>query len=78
MAEKDPKPNGGGKDTPPPTIDADEEFFSAEGITDPDERNAIRSRARVLKYHEWSKSKAEEDSKKKKKSGSAKPWYEKE
>lgn len=75
MAEKETKPNGGGSNPPPPASDPDEEFFSAEGITDPDERNAIRSRARVLKYHEWSKEKAEKDKKEKKTSRGGKPWY---
>jgi hypothetical protein len=74
MAEKPiPKPNGGGDNPPPPITDPDEEFFAAEGITDPDERNAIRGRARVLAYHEWRKEQKEKDGKKPK--GKSKPWY---
>jgi hypothetical protein len=72
MAEKDTKPNGG---APAPPTDPDEEFFSAEGISDPEERNAIRSRARVLAYHEWRKKKQEEETKGSKRKGSSKPWY---
>jgi hypothetical protein len=73
MAEKETKPNGGEKNSPPPNSDPDEEFFAAEGVTDPDERNAIRSRARVLAYHEYRKEKAEKEKKGNKPKG--KPWY---
>jgi len=72
MAEKEIKPNGGGENPPPTASDPDEEFFSAEGISDPDERNAIRGRARVLAYHEWRKEQKEKDRKKKPK-GANKP-----
>jgi hypothetical protein len=75
MAEKETKPNGGGNNPPPPNSDPDEEFFSAEGVTDPDERNAIRARARVLAYHEWRKDKAEKEAKEKGKKTKGKPWY---
>jgi hypothetical protein len=75
MAEKETKSNG--KDDKPPETSAfdDSEFFTSEGVTDDDEKEAIRARARVTRYATWRATKEAEaaDPKKKKKSG--KPWY---
>lgn len=74
MAEKEAKPNG--KDGTPPesTPFDDSEFFASEGVTDDDEKDAIRARARVTRYANWRAAKEAEaaDPKKKKK---GKPWY---
>lgn len=50
-----------------PGADPDEDFFKERGIDDPEERDAIRKRASVLDYHEYSKSKRETEGKNKKK-----------
>ncbi len=35
---------------PAPPTDPDEEWFTKEGVTDPKEKEAIKARARVLRY----------------------------
>jgi hypothetical protein len=74
MAKEEAKPNG--KDEKPPESMPfdDSEFFASEGVTEDDEKEAIRSRARVTRYVNWRATKEAEagDSKKKKK---GKPWY---
>lgn len=71
MAEKDTKPNG--KETPPatPATFDDSEFFASEGITEDEEKEAIRSRARVARYATWRAGKEAEG----KKPAKRKPWY---
>jgi len=78
MGKMEEKPNGkgGAEENPPPTSTFDDsEFFTSEGVTDDDEKDAIRNRARVNRYVNWRAAKEAEaaDPKKKKKSG--KPWY---
>lgn len=76
MAEKEPKPNGkGGEENPPNPPFDDSEFFASEGVTEDEEKDAIRARARVTRYANWRAAKEAEanDPKRKKKSG--KPWY---
>ena len=63
------------KEEKPPVVeeDPDKDFWEKEGITDDDEKEAIRSRARVLRYHDYQLSKAQADDKKKK----GKKWFDK-
>jgi hypothetical protein len=74
--EKPPKSNG----APPAPIsdDPDKEFWEAEGVTDPDEQEAIKSRARVLRYADYRRKKDEEAAKNPKKKKSGRPWYKEE
>jgi hypothetical protein len=60
---------------PTPAAFDDEEFFKSEGVTDDAEKDAIRSRARVLRYAGWrsEKEKAAKPPEKK----SDKKWYQK-
>ena len=71
MAEKEKEKE---KPSAPPAFD-DKEFFESEGVTDPEEQDAIRSRARVLRYAGWRSEKEKEAAGPKPKSG--KPWYKK-
>lgn len=72
----DPKPNGKPGESEPPAFN-DDEFFASEGITDEEEKDAIRSRARVHRYVNWrSKKESESDEPDKdKKRSRRKPWY---
>jgi hypothetical protein len=74
MAEKTPKPNGGAPEVPPaPTPFDDTEFFTSEGVTEDEERDAIRARARVIRYVDWRKKREEEMSQPERKP--RKKWY---
>lgn len=68
--EKNPKPNDPPEDEP--GFD-DSEFFKSEGVDDPEEQDAIRSRARVHRYAAWrAAQEADPKNKGKKKS---KAWF---
>jgi hypothetical protein len=69
----DKKPNGGAPGGGPSSFD-DSEFFAQEGVVDDEEKDAIRSRARVTRYAEWRRKKEEElaDPKNKRK---GKKWF---
>jgi hypothetical protein len=71
-AEEKPKPNGGADDPPPTSAFDDSEFFTSEGITEDEEKDAIRARARVTRYAAWRAAKEAEPKGKKPK---GKPWY---
>jgi hypothetical protein len=72
MAEGKTKTNGADEGKPPQTAPFDDaEFFASEGITDDDEKDAIRSRARVQRYVNWRTTKENAPPEKKRK----KPWY---
>jgi hypothetical protein len=68
--EENPKP-GEGK---PSSFD-DSEFFASEGITDDEEKDAIRSRARVNRYVSWRQKKEEESTPPKPEGKPRKKWY---
>jgi hypothetical protein len=68
--EKNAKPND-----PPEEENSgfdDSEFFKSEGVDDPEEQEAIRSRARVHRYAAWRATQEADPKSKKKKS---KPWF---
>jgi hypothetical protein len=69
------KPNGGAPGSGAPSPFDDSEFFTAEGVTDDDEKEAIRARARVTRYAEWRRKKEEEDADPKRKKKSGKKWF---
>jgi hypothetical protein len=78
MAKEEAKPNGKDEKPPEPVAFDDSEFFASEGVAEDEEKNAIRSRARVIRYVNWRTAKeAEADDPKKKKKSTAerKPWY---
>jgi len=68
--EEKAKPNGGA-----PPEDPDKDFWEAHGVTDDDEKEAIRARARVLVYDRYRTREEVDDAKNKKKKSSNKPWY---
>jgi hypothetical protein len=65
--------------TPPGSTDPDAEFWDREGVTDDEEKEAIKSRARVIAYADYRRKKAEDDSKDGKGKKSKRPrWYKEE
>lgn len=74
MAKTEEKPNGkgGAEEAPLTSVFDDSEFFTSEGITEDEEKDAIRARARVQRYAAWRAAKESEPGKKKPK---GKPWY---
>lgn len=67
-----------GDPPPDPPKDEDEEFWEKEGVKDPEERDAIRARARVIRYANYRTAKEAEEAKTKKGDGKdKKPWYKK-
>lgn len=68
--EKKPKPGNA------PPDDPDKEFWEAEGVTDDEEKEAVRARARVIRYASWKTKQDEEAAKAKKKGGEKRNrWY---
>jgi hypothetical protein len=62
----------------PPSTDPDNEFWEAEGVTDEEEKEAIRARARVLRYADYRRKKDEESAKNKSKKKTGRPWFKEE
>jgi hypothetical protein len=65
-------------DKPKPSSDPDQEFWDREGVTDDEEKEAIRSRARVIAYADHRRKLAEAADKDKGKKGKRPRWYKEE
>lgn len=65
--------------TPPSSDDPDKEFWEREGVTDDEEKEAIKSRARVIAYADFRRKRDEDAAKDgKKKKGNRPRWYKEE